>query len=83
MMFYNIHDFLFQTKYEGESLKDWVFLIKEKSGEEREIVVDDIEITNKRIAFSLITKDNEKIRLPFLRVVKIFNSERELVFDNT
>lgn len=82
MIFYNIHDFLFQTKYEGESVENWVFLVKEKSGEEVKIVAKDIEITNKRIAFSIVKKDGEKVRLPFLRVLKIFNSNNDLVFDN-
>ncbi len=78
---FDTHKFLYTLNYDND-LKDTRVLFIDKSGDEKEIELKEIIITNSPISCVLIDKENNKYRTPFLKIRKVFK-KNELIWDNT
>lgn len=80
---FNTHSFLFTLQDDkintlGYTLEYYI------SPDKNEIItIKKIEVTTSRLSFKVITNENKKISLQYMRVLKIFNKNKELIWDDS
>ncbi|MFT4244831.1 MAG: hypothetical protein ACMXYB_05250 [Candidatus Woesearchaeota archaeon] len=80
---FNTHSFLFTLQCDKINTSGYIieyYISPEKS---EEITVLDIEITISRLSFKITTPDNKKMTLQYMRVLRIFNQKKELIWDDS
>jgi len=78
---FNMHKFLYSLNY-GGNIKGHKVLFTNRNNEEKEIILDKIEIGTSHISCKLVDNKGNKYQVPFIRIKKVFLKD-ELVFDNT
>ena len=80
---FNTHSFLFTLQDDNVNTSGYIIEYYISPEKNEEITILDIEITISRLSFKVITPDNKKITLQYMRVLKIFNKDGELIWDDS
>ena len=80
---FNTHSFLFTLQDDNVDASGYIIEYYLSPEKKEEIVIKDIEITTSRLSFKVITIENKKITLQYMRVLRIFDKNKELVWDDS
>ncbi|MCH8519785.1 MAG: hypothetical protein LAT82_03440 [Nanoarchaeota archaeon] len=80
---FNTHSFLFTLQDDKVNTSGYIIEYYSSPQEKEEIIIKDIEITISRLSFKVVTLDNKKITLQYMRVLRIFNANKELIWDDS
>ena len=82
MEVFNVHTFLYTLASAGTA-KDHQLLILSKTGEHTLLTIDTLQIASSALICTVITSDQQRHIIPFVRILKIYDPSGELVFDTT
>ena len=77
---FDTHKFLFTMAYNEEAQGHKVEYL-DKNNETKIIEIKELIVNTSPVSFRVITPENIKVAIGYLRVVKIFNKNNELVWD--
>ena len=80
---FNTHSFLFTLQDDKVNTSGYIIEYYISPQKNEEITIEDIEITTSRLSFKVITSENKKVTLQYMRVLRIFNQDKELVWDDS
>lgn len=80
---FDTHSFLFTLQDNNENIEDYIIQYFLSSDKVEDIKIKSIEVGASPLSCKVITIDNEKRTLKYLRIKKIYNSYEELIWDNS
>ena len=80
---FNTHSFLFTLQDDKIDTSGYIIEYYISPQKSECIQIKNIEITISRLSFKVITQNNDKITLQYMRVLKIFNKNKELIWDDS
>lgn len=77
---FDTHKFLFTLSYENRAQGHKIEYL-DRNDKKNTVEIKELIVNTSPISFRVITPENEKVAIGYLRVLKIFDSSRELVWD--
>ena len=79
---FDTHKFLFTMNYENNA-KGHKIEYYDKTNTLQKVEIKELIVNTTPISCRVITPENKKIAIPYIRVHKVFNSNNEVVWDMT
>jgi hypothetical protein len=78
---YNTHKFLYTLYHEG-NIKGKKVIYIDSDNKEKEVIINDIKITNSPISCKIIDNSGKEHKIMFFKVKKVFDENGELIWEN-
>ena len=76
------HKFLFTLNYNND-IEGKKIIFKDRENQEKTIILKEIEVGASPVSLKLYCKDNKRYLVPFMRIIKVFDKDDTLIWDNT